>query len=224
MIHQRFTPTLTVAIALLCCTFTVSTGYGLPQAAAGTNKENATKIEVKSTLENLMAAFNGESNASAKYIVYAKKADGEGFGKVASLFRAASKAESIHAQNHAQVIKKLGGVPKADIQIPAAKSTKENLAAAIEGETYEFTVMYPAFIKKAKEEKNREAVRTMNLASNVEMGHAKLYKEALDNLEAWKAVDKGFFVCPTCGNTVVQVDFAKCPICFEPNSEFLPVK
>jgi rubrerythrin len=193
----------------------------IPQVAAA---KSEAKMEAKSTLDNLMAAFNGESNASAKYLEFAKKADVEGYGKVASLFRAASKAESLHAASHGKVITAMGGTPKADIKIPAIKSTKENLAAAIEGETYEFTTMYPAFINKAKEEKVRDAIRSMGQANNVEKGHAKLYKEALDNLEAWKGPNKDFYVCSVCGNTVAQIDFDKCPVCFEPKTDYNAVK
>ena len=64
------------------------------------------------TLDNLMAAYNGESNAKAKYTEFAKKADQEGFAGVAALFRAAAKAEETHATRHGEVIKKLGGTPR----------------------------------------------------------------------------------------------------------------
>ena len=102
------------------------------------------------TLDNLMAAYNGESNAKAKYTEFAKKADQEGFAGAASLFRAAAKAEEVHATRHAEVIKKLGGTPKADIKLPEIKSTADNLKAALEGETYERDKMYPEFIAEAK--------------------------------------------------------------------------
>lgn len=192
--------------------------------AALTGEAATAKVEVKSTLENLQAAFNGESNASAKYAAFAKKADAEGYGKVASLFRAASKAEEIHAKNHAAVITKLGGKAKADIKLPEIKSTRENLQAALQGETYEFKAMYPAFLKKARADRDRAAIRTFNFATGTEAGHAKLYKEALDNLEAWKGANVEFFVCKECGNTVTKVDFETCPICHEPKSFYFPVK
>ena len=83
------------------------------------------------TLENLQAAFNGESNANAKYLAFAKRADEEGYKKAASLFRAAARAEAIHFANHAVVIKKLGGTPEADIKTPEVGSTVENLKAVV---------------------------------------------------------------------------------------------
>jgi len=174
------------------------------------------------TLDNLMVAFNGESNAHAKYVEFAKKAESEGYLGVASLFKAAAKAEEIHAAKHAEVIKKLGGTPKAEIKLPEIKSTAENLKAAIEGETYERDKMYPEFITQAKAENNKDAVRAFNFAVKAEAQHAVLYAEASGNLEKWKDAKK-FMVCPECGNTVLSVDFKKCPVCFTPAEKFISI-
>ena len=174
------------------------------------------------TLDNLQVAFNGESNANAKYLEFAKKADQEGYAGVAVLFRAAAKAEEFHARNHADVIKKLGGTPKAEIKLPAITSTANNLKAAVEGETYERDKMYPGFIAEAKAAGEKEAVRSFNFAVAAEGQHAKFYTEAAANLQAWKAAKK-FAVCPVCGNTVTVVDFSKCPVCFTPGEKFVAV-
>ena len=87
------------------------------------------------TLKNLQAAYNGESNAHVMYLSFADKADQEGYKEVASLFRAAAKAEQIHRDNHAQVIQAMGATPKNTITTPEAKSTAENLEQAIKGES-----------------------------------------------------------------------------------------
>lgn len=176
------------------------------------------------TLDNLQAAFNGESNAHARYLAFAEKADVEGYGEVASLFRAAAKAEEVHANNHAVVIKKMGGTPLAKIEEPAVKTTKENLEAAIKGETYERDTMYPDFIKEARMVGNKDALRTFNLAKTAEAEHARLYTEALNNLPKLKGTKaKDFFVCTVCGFTTVKIDFDKCPSCFSPKEKFLKV-
>src|SRR5512140_550063 len=107
------------------------------------------------TEQNLQDAFAGESQANRKYLAFAKKAEEEGYPQVAKLFRAAAAAETIHAHNHLKV---LSGV----------KSTRENLMAAIAGESYEFQSMYPGMIADAKTEKQDFAVRTFNLANEVE--------------------------------------------------------
>jgi rubrerythrin len=172
------------------------------------------------TLTNLQAAFDGESNAHARYLAFAKKADEEGYGQVASLFRAAARAEAIHAGNHAEVIRKLGGEPKAEIKSPEIKSTKENVEAAFKGECYERDTMYPDFIKKAREDGQTDAVRTMNLARNAEIEHAKLYAQALAAIDSWKAGTKEFYVCPVCGFTILKIDFQKCPSCFTAKERF----
>jgi len=181
---------------------------------------HAEAVENK-TLTDLMTAYNGESNAHAKYLAYAKKADEEGYGKVASLFRAAADAEGIHLKNHAEVIEGMGGTPKADIKLPEIKSTKENLEDALKGETYERITMYPEFIAQAKQDNNNAAVRTFTYAKFAEAEHARLYKEALDNLESWKGAKADFYVCPTCGYTVDgKPSFEFCPVCATPSKDY----
>ncbi|HEX2973978.1 MAG TPA: ferritin family protein [Tepidisphaeraceae bacterium] len=175
------------------------------------------------TLDNLQAAYNGESNAAARYSAFAQKADAEGYGAVASLFRAAAKAEQIHAAAHAAVIKKLGAQPKADMQEPEVKGTKENLQAAIKGETYERDTMYPEFLKQARADGNADAVRSFNYAKTAEAEHAKLYQQALDNIDQWKSGSRQFYVCPTCGYTVSQLSDKKCPSCYEPTDKYQKV-
>ena len=169
------------------------------------------------TLKTLQAASDGESNAHAKYLAFAKKADEEGYAKVASLFRAAARAEEVHAKNHAGVIESLGGTPKADVQAVDVKSTKENVQAALKGESYERDQMYPGFIRQARIDKNNDAVQTFTRALKAEAEHAKLYREALNNLEKWKGGEKmTFYVCSVCGYTTTKMPAKKCPSCFEP--------
>ncbi|MEJ2168837.1 MAG: rubrerythrin family protein, partial [Desulfobacterales bacterium] len=126
-------------------------------------------------------------------------------------------AEKIHLTNHARVIEGMGGTPKADIKLPAVKSTKENLEDAVKGESYERSTMYPEFISQAKKDDNPDAVRTFTYAQAAEAEHAKLYKAALTNLAKWKAPKTDFYVCPVCGYTVEgKPSFAACPVCSTP--------
>jgi rubrerythrin len=194
-----------------------------PVANSGAYVSPVPNQEAK-TLANLLEAYNGESNASAKYIEYAKKADAEGYGKVASLFRAASKAESIHMKNHADVIAKMGGTPKSVIKLPEIKSTEENLKASIDGEKYERDTMYTDFMIEARRIGNKDALRTFNFAKIAESEHAKLYTEALNNLEKWKGEKQTFFVCPLCGFTTNDAVLAKCPVDFTAREKFETVE
>lgn len=173
------------------------------------------------TLQNMQAAFNGESNAHARYLAFAQKADSEGYGQVGSLFRAAARAEEIHARNHAEVIKKLGGSPEAKIDTPDVKSTRENLEAAIKGESYERDTMYPEFLSQARKDANRDAIKSLNYAKTAEAEHAKLYAAALAKLDSLKGSQAStYFVCPNCGFTTAELTFAKCPSCFTPKEKF----
>jgi rubrerythrin len=160
-------------------------------------------------MDNLKDAFAGESQANRKYLAFAQKADEEGFGQAAKLFRAAASAETIHAHNHLKV---MGGI----------NSTKENIREAIEGETHEYTKMYPEMIMKAEKERDSQAaVRSFDLANKVESIHASLYQKALDHLGNNEPVD--YYVCRICGNTVENSAPDKCHICSAPGSMFVKI-
>ena len=164
------------------------------------------------TLKNLQSAYNGESNANVMYLAFAQKADQEGYKQVGSLFRAAAKAEEIHRDNHAKVIKAMGGVPENNITTPEVKTTAENLATAIKGESYERDTMYPNFISQAKAENNPAALQTLNYAMMAEAQHAKFYTEAKGNLTAWQAQTSPFYVCNTSGETfITEQETSACP-------------
>ena len=175
------------------------------------------------TMQNLQTAFNGESNAHARYLAFAQKADQEGYLQAAALFRAAARAEEIHAANHAVVIKKMGGTPQAKIDKAEVKTTAQNLNVAIQGETYEKDVMYPDFLKQAREEGNRDAIETFNFAKGAEVEHAKLYTAAAKDLPGMKAGNVKYYVCTVCGYTVKKIDFEKCPACFNPKEKYVAV-
>ncbi len=208
---RGFLPVLLALIAAWVGTRTCSAAEpGSPPAPEG-------------TLSNLQAAYDGESNAHARYVAFAKQADAEGYTQVASLFRAAARAEEIHAASHAAVIKKMGAKPKADVNKAEVKTTRENLKAAIKGESYERDTMYPTFIKQARAENNRDAIRTFRLALNAEAEHAKLYRDALDNLESWKGGKKDFFVCEVCGMTLTALPEEACPSCGSSKEKFVKV-
>ena len=183
----------------------------------------AAPLFASTTLDDLQAAYNGESNASAKYLAFAEKAQQDGYPGVASLFRAAARAEKIHADNHAQVITKLGGTPALLLDKFEVKSTEANLKTAIAGETYERDTMYPKFIKAARLAGENAALKTFTYARTAEAEHAKLYTEALNNLPASKGKEATFYVCTVCGYTTTNLDFAKCRGCNNPKEKFVQV-
>jgi len=157
------------------------------------------------TLENLGKAFAGESQANRKYLAYAKKADEEGYPQVAKLFRAAAAAETVHAHNH--------------LGIMGIGDTVRNLEDAINGETFEFTKMYPEFIQGADAEGQKKAKWSFNVANKVEEIHAGLFKEALASLP--REAGDNYYVCSVCGNTVIGNPPDKCPICGAEGKTFM---
>jgi rubrerythrin len=176
------------------------------------------------TLLNLQAAYNGETNAHFRYLSFAKGADEEGFAPVASLFRAAARAEEIHAKNHAEVIRALGAEPKAEVETAVIRSTHENLQEAIKGEVYERDEMYPTFLHQARLEKNQQAARTFHLAQRAETEHAALFTEALKELVRLRGGAIIYYVCPVCGFTSAKADGQRCPVCSCPTDRFEQVR
>ena len=157
-------------------------------------------------IEDLKAAFAGESQANRRYLAFAKQADEEGMPQVARLFRAAAHAETIHALNHLRVLGEIG-------------TTQENLQAAIDGEHYESVTMYPDFMKDADEAGDKKAKRTFDLAWDVEKVHEELFRKMLANL-GQQAELFDYYVCPVCGYTHAGSAPDRCPVCGAPGSRF----
>jgi rubrerythrin len=178
------------------------------------------------TVQNLLAAFEGESNAHAKYTAFAAKADDEGFHGAASLFRAAARAEQIHATNHSRVLHQLGSRSECEIHKVEVKSTLENLKAALNGEQYEIDTMYPGFLAEATERANKAAMRTFHGALEAEKTHARLYSEAIalvvsGKTDTWIGEARDFYVCPVCGYTSeTEEEHERCPVCNCPWEKF----
>lgn len=158
------------------------------------------------TIDDLKAAFAGESQANRSYLAFAKKADEEGYAQVAKLFRAAAAAETVHALNH---FRALGNV----------KATAENLKAAIAGENHEVVEMYPEFIQDAEREGDKKALASFRWAWEVEKVHETLYREALEGLGKEKE-PFDYYVCQVCGYTHEETAPDKCPVCNAPSSRF----
>jgi rubrerythrin len=158
------------------------------------------------TNENLKVAFAGESQANRRYLAFAQKAEEEGSTQAVKLFRA--EAETIHALNHLRITGEI-------------KSTIDNLNAAVSGETFEFKQMYPDYINTAKQEGNKHAAWSFDVASKVEQVHANLFQKAIDALKNKKALEKvDYYVCGVCGNTVEGEPPEMCPICGSPKAKF----
>lgn len=150
------------------------------------------------TLNFLQEAFAGESQANRKYLAFAQRAEDENLSGIAQLFRAVAAAETIHAHKHLKV---MDGV----------KSTKENVQQAITGEMHEFKSMYPEMIEAAKAEGNRSAEISFTYANEVEKVHAKLYEQALEQMDKFPVQD--WYLCRICGYTVAAAPPDACPVC-----------
>ena len=131
------------------------------------------------THQNLKDAFAGESQANRRYLYFARQADIEGHPDVGGLFRDTAEAETGHAHGHLDFLKQAGD-PATDKPIG---STDQNLAAAVAGETYEYTEMYPGMAKQARSDKFDEIAEWFETLAKAEKSHAGRFQKALDSLE-----------------------------------------
>jgi rubrerythrin len=130
------------------------------------------------TEENLKAAFAGESQANRRYLYFANKADVEGQNDVAALFRSTAEGETGHAHGHLEWLEQVGD-PATGLPIG---STRDNLKAAVAGETHEYTDMYPGMAKQAREEGFDEIADWFETLAKAERSHANRYTKALNEL------------------------------------------
>jgi rubrerythrin len=152
------------------------------------------------TTDNLNDAFAGESQAYQKYSAFAKKADREGFANIAKLFKTTAEAEKIHAEGHLKALE-------------AIASTAGNLQAAINGETYEYTEMYPPMAELAVED-GHQAKTMFRFALEAEKVHADIYTKALEAVKNGVDLDvSDFYLCPICGYIELGKPTEKCPVC-----------
>ena len=131
------------------------------------------------TEQNLKDAFAGESQANRRYLYFAKVADVEGYPDVAGLFKDTADGETGHAHGHLDYLKNVGD-PATGKPIGA---TDKNLAAAVAGETYEYTEMYPAMAKTARDEGFADIAEWFETLAKAEKSHAGRFQKALDELD-----------------------------------------
>lgn len=191
------------------------------------DKNNTDSTKQSATIQNLKDAATGETTASAKYAEFAKVAKEEGYLSVSKMFEATSKSESVHAANHLKVLEGLGVTFEAKADSFAVGTTLENLAAALEGETYEVETMYPGFIKQAETDKEDKAVQSFNYAIDTEKKHMKLYQSAIDaiNADKEKTMAAEYYVCPKCGFTYDKNDVKEnCELCGTSKEKYYVIK
>ncbi|MCL1981938.1 MAG: dockerin type I domain-containing protein, partial [Clostridiales bacterium] len=175
------------------------------------------------TYFNLYAAVQGETNANAAYLAFAAKAQAEGYPAVARLFLATADAEAKHAADEWEILEGMGATEHPVAAEPSVGTTAENLQAAFDGETYEYTVMYPDFLAVAQAEGMTAAQTIFNRAMRAEQVHAGNYGDVLANLDNANYLNSKYailFRCIVCGEVVTERP-ARCPICGAAGDSFV---
>lgn len=174
---------------------------------------------VGTTYENLLAAIEGETGATTKYTAYAEAADKEGFDQIARLFRCTADAEKIHIELEYNLAKEIDpATEKPKPPTVEAHGSGINLISGANGEIYETSDMYPAFIKKAQEEGNEKAVQVFTRAKLAEAYHAERYLDAYNTIDT--PSDDAYYLCPICGYIHKGENFTACPVCLAPKDSF----
>ena len=177
-----------------------------------------TGAPVTYTYDNLYAALQGETNATAAYLAFAAKAAEEGYPMIAQLFTATADAEAKHADDEWAILLSMGATVRPTAAAPTVGTTLENLLAAFDGETYEYTVMYPDFLATAQAEGETDAARIFNRANRAEEVHAGNFADVRSLLLAGDiaGINAKYAVvyrCVTCGEVVTTLPDPRCPIC-----------
>jgi rubrerythrin len=134
------------------------------------------QLKGSKTEQHLKEAFAGESQANRRYLYFAAKADVEGYNDVAAVFRSTAEGETGHAHGHLEYLEQVGD-PATGLPIGA---TRDNLKAAIAGETHEYTDMYPGMAKTAREEGFDEIADWFETLAKAERSHANKFQRTLD--------------------------------------------
>jgi rubrerythrin len=140
----------------------------------------AKPLKDSQTHENLKHAFAAESQANRRYLYFARRADIEGYPDIGGLFRDTSEAETGHAFGHLDFIKEVGDPATGEL----IGDTAKNLKAAVAGETYEYTEMYPGFAKTAREEGFDEVAEWFETLARAEKSHAGRFSQGLNGLNS----------------------------------------
>ena len=187
---------------------------------------------MKETIRNLAKAFIGESQARNRYTIYSKIASNEGFEQIAEIFLVTADNEREHAKWLFRLInevKEKGGEDMSEINVEASAptalgSTAENLKAAMAGENYEHTKMYPGFADTAEKEGFPEIARRLRAIARAEKHHEERYAKLLEEVEGktvFRKEKKVFWVCRKCGYVHEGGEPPeKCPSCDHKSSYF----
>jgi len=174
-------------------------------------------IEDLAVIRHLETAFEEESRNLARCKAYAARADEEGFHGIASLFRAISRAEQIHASNHARVLRHMSGPAGIEIPLPRVDGSLENLRTALADQRFEVEYLYPTFLTAAVPLVDSTAIRTFHWALEADKSHVRLFWQLIprvgEDKAGWAYTPPDFFVCALCGYTAQDPESDNCPSC-----------
>ena len=174
-------------------------------------------IEDLTVVRHLETAFAEETKICCAYRAHAEHADHESYHGIASLFRALARAEQIHANNHARVLRHMSGPTGIEIPMPSIEDPVENLRTALVDQRFEVDYLYPTFLRAAVPLVDSTAIRTFHWALEADKSHVRLLWQVIPRIgsdkNGWAYNPHHFFVCALCGYVAQETESDNCPSC-----------
>lgn len=183
----------------------------------------AAQADTPATQRQLLLAYREDMNEHARYLAYAERAQQEGYAYAARLFRATAEAERVRGEIHAQVLRRLGADPSAEIEPVTIASTRVNLVRTLAHETAELRRGYALRSEEALREGNAEAALSFMVARGAHEELVKLYREALRDPQRQPRAGDELHVCRTCGHVVRGHAPDRCPVSFSSAEAFIRI-
>jgi rubrerythrin len=191
--------------------------------SAGTSPISAHENTAVSTwtVNNCQTAYVAERNAAARYHAYAQKADQEDYSGIASLFRTAAAVEEVHARNQEVLIRKLGGRPSLEREVPQVQTTRENLRFSAEWAQRDESNMYAAILEQARRQSYQQIIRVDADAQKSAGDLGEMFSAELQSLDEHKDDSpRSYYVCDVDGHVLTHLHSDVCKMCFHPRKKF----
>jgi rubrerythrin len=173
------------------------------------------------TVNNCQTAYVAERNAAARYHAYAQRADQEGYSGIASLFRTAAAVEEVHARNQEVLIRKLGGTPSLEREVPQVQGTRENLRFSAQWAQRDESNMYAVLLEQARRQSYQQIILVDADAEKSAGNLAEMFSAELQSLDARKDDSpRSYYVCEVDGHVLMHLHSEICKTCFHPRKKF----
>lgn len=214
---------LAASVALLLTIVLTPQAHCMDAGSAAPVEEPALTVLQQATLHGLQTAYKEEMNDRDRCSAYARRADQEGYGQVASLLRAMAHADEIHALNHLEAMKTMSSDTISRTLPVNVDSTRKNLESVVTRDSYKTHELYPMLAEQALRDGDRTAEQSFRFAMSADSARAVFCQQAVRNLDDYKGKAAPFLVCPVCGR-ICRSQKGACPVCSTSREQLATIK